>query len=107
MGLSKYLEVIRITGVNSRTWTVGTGPNSVCLRKTVYMVVPKSYHLEGQLRTTRNEHPIWSAFGNSRQVQYGDLLAFSLRSDRHRGQSMRRRRKRTMFYNIPIQNPPL
>ena len=36
-------------------------------------VVPKSYRLEGQPRSTRNEYPIRLAFGNSRQIQYGDL----------------------------------
>ena len=39
----------------------------------VSLVVPKSYRLEGQPRSTRNEYPIRSAFGNSRQIQYGDL----------------------------------
>ena len=37
------------------------------------LVVPKSYLLEGQPKSTRNEYPILSAFGNSRQIQYGDL----------------------------------
>ena len=61
-------------------------------------IVPKSYRLEGQPRSTRNEYPIRSAFGNSRQIQYGDLLAFfSLRSNLSRGQSTRRRRERSMF----------
>ena len=64
-------------------------------------VVPKLYRLEGQPRSTRNEYPIRSAFENSRQIQYGDLLAFfSLRSNKLRGQSTRRRSKRSMFYNI-------
>ena len=63
--------------------------------------MPKSYRLEGQPRSTRNEYPIRSAFGNSRQIQYGDLLAFfSLRSNVSKGQSTRRGRKRSMFYSI-------
>ena len=63
--------------------------------------MPKSYRLEGQPRSTRNEYPIRSAFGNSRQIQHGDLLAlFSLRSNVSKGQSTRRGRKRSMFYSI-------
>ena len=65
-------------------------------------VVPKSYRLEGQPRSTRNEYPIRSAFGNSRQIQYGDLWAFflSLRSNVSKGQSTRRGRKGSMFYSL-------
>ena len=51
----------------SRFSELGTGYAFSCA------VVPKSYRLEGQPRSTRNEYPIRSAFGNSRQIQYGDL----------------------------------